>query len=459
MAKKKITDIETAPEDRRSYSIHIQNPRNLNNLYTTEFSGLDPNKIHYYLNAARKGLNFWKSLLFEEIRRRDLRIGAVCQTRKFGVVNKEWDINYDAESSVPESEQKKIRELIDLSIENINFANLISDIVEAQIQGVSTFELLYGLDGSNVVLEEACYIPNYLLLFDDRINEYSYLNYLKTDAFNLRTLGWNTMEDRVNIEPLKIPNVSPEKILEVHSLDGNAQNGFLNGCIDSLIWAYLFKNYGLKDWSAYVERFATPGVIGKYPPLMNTNDKRTFFDAVRNYGNNYKLTIPEACNISLLDDAGKGTTKLLFENYIDYWDKNISIRVLGQSLTTDIGDTGSRAASETHDHVREDIIVADMILVTQTVNDLIRRISVLNGIAPDKSPRFKFKEVEDVNNKKINSEILVNLKNAGWQVTEETINDKFGLEVVPVNDSYAVNSDTEKYIQKYIEEFEDGIYR
>lgn len=439
------------------YELKKENVKNAYNLYTSEFSALTPDNIKYYLENARKGVNFWKSLLFEEIRRRDLRVGAVCQTRKLGVANKEWEVEYPEASKLGQTDQETNIAFVKKNFEQIDFTNLITDIVEAQIQGVSTFEILYKVYGSMVCLKEVCYIPNHLLLYDDLSDMYAFLDYQDADVSKLRTMGV-TSSDRIDLSRLKKLELDDSKRIEVHSFDGNAQNGFMNGCIDSLIWAYLFKNYGLKDWAIYIERFATPAVIGKYPPLMNKVDRANFFEAVRNFGNNYSATIPDSAAIELLKDLGQASSANLFERYVNYWDKNISIRVLGQSLTTDIGNVGSKAASQTHDQVRHDIIVADMLLVKKTINNIIRKIFDLNFESVREYPVFKFKEEKNVEYKLKQSRVIQNLNSAGWRVTKDEIENEFGFEVEASASGNADNSG-QQYINKFIEEFEDGLYK
>ena len=373
--------MKATKKDYSTTNIKVQNPRNLNSLYTEEFSGLAPGNLKYYMECSRKGINFWKSLLFEEIRRRDLRIGGVCQTRKLAVANKRWQIQG--------STNENAVGLVTRNFSNLNLTNLFTDIVESAIQGVSTFEIIYDISrAEEVYIHDILYVPNHLLLFDDINNQYRYLDINKADAMKLRNLGWNTLEDRINISEISLENIEALKILEVHSLDGNAQNGFLNGCIDSLIWAFLFKNYGLKDWSVYIERFATPSVIAKYPPLMSKTDKEMLMNAVRNFGHLFKAVIPDTAVIEFGSDQTKSQTSDTFERYIDFWNTEISIRVLGQTGTTNKLDKGSYGAIEALEAVRNDIMRADMMIVEGAMNELIKRLCTLNGL--DESPKFKF---------------------------------------------------------------------
>lgn len=434
-SRKPASMVKTKKEaslEMQSESIQIETPKNLYGTYISDFSALTPDSLKFYFEASRKGVNFYASLLQDEIRRRDMRIGAVCQTRKLGVANKKWNLSFREDSIVSEGTQKEILAVVDQAIQKINLPNFFTDIVEAQLQGVSTFEIVYGVDGSRIVVDKINYIPNYLLLYNDLTNSYHYLEPSKADAVALRSIC-STSEDRIDVMSLARQPLHPLKVLEVHSLDGNAPNGFLNGSHISLIWAFLFKNYGLKDWSIYVERYAMPAVLGKLPQFISKKDRESFINAVKNFGVLFRGVIPNGASIDFLNDQAKGSSTAMFQDYVDYWNKEISIRVLGQSLTTDIGNVGSKAASQTHDEVRHDIAIADMLLVKQAMNELIRRIIVLNMGELSEYPDFSFAEEVDVDYTLKRSAILVNLRNAGWKVAQKNIEKEFGFEVEPLN--------------------------
>lgn len=430
--------------------VRQENPRNIFNLYVSEFLNLNKDNLLRYMEAARKGLNFYKSLLFEEIRRTDLQIGGICQTRKSSISNKEWKVEYDKRSLMGDQLKQEITGFIQGMLQDLNIQNFFTDIIEAQIQGVSTFEIRYAVEAGKIVVKDLVYIPNHLLCFDDILNEYRYLSADKADAMNLRLKGW-TWEDRVDLKDLCIENIDKRKILEVHSLDGNAQNGFCNGAIDSLIWGYLWKHYGLTDWSTYIERFATPGIIVKYPQLMGKDDKNTLFDAVKKWGRLFKLIIPEGATFDTVKDDTKGQTSQLFNDYMEYWDSKMSVRVLGQTLTTGTGERGSFALGKVHEAVRADIAALDMMLVKDTLNKLIRRVCDFNYSRLDKYPLFSFSQEKDIDYKKSRAEIFKDLYQSGYKVAKENVEEEFDVKVEPVQVQQP--SLGQGYINKFINEF------
>ena len=426
--------------------IQTQNIRNVYSLYSNEFSGLTGTQLHYFLDCARRNLNFFKALLFAEIRRRDLRIGGVCQTRKLSVGNKEWELGYGKDIAGDE----KILEHYKYAYEKIGITNLITDITEAQIQGVSTFEINWDIVPGAIMPVKVKYIQNYLLCYDDISDKYKYLNMSALDMNKLRSIAWKTMDARIDLTGI-VTELDEMKSLEVHSLDGNENNGFMNGCIDSLIWAYFFKSYGVKDWATFIEKFATPPVVGKVPALISDTDLEMFKEAIRNYGNNFKLVIPEETEISFPTDANKGSSAAMLESYVDYWDTRIAERVLGQSLTTQGSDKGhgSMALGQVHEHVAEDLQLADMKLVTETMNKLNAMIAEVNGWKI--YPIFYFKAKENIEYMKSVADIILKLRQAGWRTKKEDVQKNLNMEIEEMPEDTGAGAN--KYIKEITEEY------
>jgi len=360
--------------------IPSSNIQNLYALYTTEFSNLNSSNLKYYLESSRKGLNFWKALLFEYIRRIDLRIAAVCQTRKLSVLGNSFTVEGG------EAEIKCFTEKLIAGISNIE--NFFTDIVESSIQGLSIFEINYSFCDGKIFIDELRRVQNHLVLYDDLTDEYSLLDSLKTSALNLRIAN-GAYQDRIDINTLPTLTIPEEKLLEVHSFDGDHPNGFLNGCIDSLIIAYFFKSYSVKDWHVFLEKFASPIIIGKYTSL-NQHDKNSLSNAVQNLKHNASVVIPAEADIIFRGDENKGETSNLFDNNIEFWNNEITIRVLGQNLTTSLGSQGSYAAAQVHNAVRADIIQSDLSLIENTMNSLIKKTIDLNFSDVKSYPKFLF---------------------------------------------------------------------
>jgi phage gp29-like protein len=90
--------------------------------------------------------------------------------------------------------------------------------------------------------------------------------------------------------------------------------------------------------------------------------------------------IPDDSTVEI-QEATKTSSSDVYERLIDKMNSEISKAILGQTLTTEIGDKGSYSASKTHMDVRKDIIDADKRIVERVLNQLIQWIYELNFVS------------------------------------------------------------------------------
>jgi len=100
--------------------------------------------------------------------------------------------------------------------------------------------------------------------------------------------------------------------------------------------------------------------------------------------------------------------------------------VLGETLTTNIGKVGSKAAAETHDGIREILVKFDADMLSETLNrSLVTWIVEWNfgfNVAPPKVWR-SFTEQEDLNERVDRDEKLSKM---GWHLTPEKFAEIYG---------------------------------
>lgn len=393
------------------FFVQKNNLEKLYKQYAQEFASLTSDNLKFYLEASRKGVNFFKGLLFEEIRRKDLRIDGLCQTRKLSVLSHDWKIECDDEN---------LKDFIEQNVKGFQFDQFLCDMVEAQIQGLMLMQVSYELKLGKYYLKEVSQIPNYLTFYN---GENRVIDLSKITAQDIR------MQAASDTPQLPLIEIDPLYLFESYSFDGNEDNGLLNGLIDSTVWGYFFKSYGLKDWSVYLERFATPGVIGKYDPLMNKTDRISLENAIKNFGNLFKAVIPNGSSIDLLNDANKLSSSSIYSEYIKFWNDELSIRYLGQAMTTDTGQGGSYAKALVGNYVRQDIKAGDLSLITQSVNELIKKIIDINYPNVQSYPTFSFTTAEDIDSKLKKADLILKLKQAGYELSEEDAGQMLDMEL------------------------------
>jgi len=88
--------------------------------------------------------------------------------------------------------------------------------------------------------------------------------------------------------------------------------------------------------------------------------------AVAAIGQDFGAIIPDSAQLEIIESKHASETSNVYNNMADWIDKQVSKLVLGQTMTTDEG--ASRAQSETHEKVRDDIADSDIQQIVDTIN-------------------------------------------------------------------------------------------
>ena len=107
----------------------------------------------------------------------------------------------------------------------------------------------------------------------------------------------------MGIQPLTAP-LAPFKFI-VHVAKAKAGLPVRGGIARAAGWAYLFKNYVLKDWVTFAEIFGQPLRLGKYSPGATEADKQALLSAVANIGTDAAAIIPESMLIEFVETRGR----------------------------------------------------------------------------------------------------------------------------------------------------------
>jgi phage gp29-like protein len=251
-------------------------------------AGLTPERLTAILRDAEAGDPYLYLELAEEMEEKDLHYLAVLSTRKQSVA--QLDMIIRAASSSPEDQKiaALVREVLlegTLPLESVLF-----DILDAIGKGFSAVEIIWNTAGRT-------WFPERLIWRDPRWFLFDWVN---GETLLLRTMGgetehgaasdangtshfkWRGLFARSVPQPFTAP-LWPFKFI-VHVARAKAGLPIRGGLARAAGWAYLFKNYVLKDWVTFTEVFGQPLRVGKYGPGATENDKRVLLNAVTNIG-------------------------------------------------------------------------------------------------------------------------------------------------------------------------------
>lgn len=218
--------------------------------------------------------------------------------------------------------------------------------------------------------------------------------------------------------------VPPRKFI-VHRYGAKDGNPYGLGLGTRLFWPVWFKRQGIQFWLTFADKFGSPTAVGKYPTGATTQDRNTLLQALGALSQDSGVIIPEGMAIEFLEAARSGTVNT-YESLCRYMDEEISKAVLGETLSTTMGGgSSSRAASQTHNSVRLELVQADADLLSDTLNaSLIRWLVELN-LPGAKPPRVRrdCAEPEDLKSRAERDKILISM---GYKPSLQYIQQTYG---------------------------------
>ena len=151
-------------------------------------------------------------------------------------------------------------------------------------------------------------------------------------------------------------------------------------------WPVAFKKGGWKFWMEFTEKYGGAFAIGKHPRGAQLEEINALADMLVAMVNSAIAVIPDDGSVEIKEASGKQSSADGYERLIKTCDTDISKALIGQTLTTEVGKTGSYAASQTHMEVRGDIVDEDKRLACQIFNALIRTTVNVNFDLTGKTP-------------------------------------------------------------------------
>jgi phage gp29-like protein len=160
-------------------------------------------------------------------------------------------------------------------------------------------------------------------------------------------------------------------------------------------WPVTFKKGGYKFWVTFLEKFGMPFLWGKLPRGLGKKEYDDLYDILERMVTDAVAVTPDDGSISMIESKGSSGSSDIYEKFLTFADSEVSKAIVGQTLTTQVGEKGSYATSQTHMEVRNDIVLGDKRLCESTMNQLIIWIDELN-FQSGNPPTFSLYKEEDV---------------------------------------------------------------
>jgi SPP1 gp7 family putative phage head morphogenesis protein len=309
--------------------------------FITALGGMDASSILVnpdailQTEARGRGLAIYDDVL------RDPKVFSVMQTRRLAVIGKEWRI-------LPASDARADLDGADQVRATLNaipgFERDLEESMDALAKGFSMQEVLWALDTAGVRVAE--------------IKHRDPRRFAFTIGGDLRLI--------TAAQPIWGEPVPARKFLHT-VFSPRYEIPYGESLLSRVYWWWWFKKHGVKFWVIFAEKFGMPTAVGKYPPGAAQTQKDTLLAALTAMQQEYAVTIPNTMTAELLEAQRTGTVNT-YQELCNYCDEQIAMAILGQTLTSQVGPTGSFAAAKVHSDVRQDYVEADAKALGNMIN-------------------------------------------------------------------------------------------
>lgn len=180
----------------------------------------------------------------------------------------------------------------------------------------------------------------------------------------------------------------------------------------------ILKKGGVNDWALFVQLFGQP--FREY--TYNGYDEKvriTLEQSAKEMASAPYIIMPDGAQLKLHEIRNNNTGEV-HGKLTEYCDKMISIRILGNTLTTDNGKVGSNALGEVHQQTQEEVFTSDKMFVKRVLNETIAPILYNLGY-PVKDGKFTPKQEKNIEKTKKKLEVIKMVRDLGEPIDADYI--------------------------------------
>lgn len=304
----------------------------------------------------------------------DAKVLTAIQTRKLGSLKREYEFNPGSIDGQTDARAEQLCKDLSADLEDVGMYDLLSGLLDAPYYGMTPAELFWEPKDGSIHLTKVRVLPSRWFGFDQENNP------------RFRSLANQTEGDEIPWGKMVFARHFP-----------TYDNPFGLRLLSRCLWPVAFKKGGTKFWVTFAEKYGMPFLVGKYRQGATDGEQQTLLSALSKMVQDAVAVIPDGNAVEFLDkggSSGAGASTDTFDRLRAAMDAEISQVLMGQTLTAQVGETGSYAASKTHEDVLEDYREADQRLVKGVMDEIGKIYRDIN--APEvPAPVFSWFESED----------------------------------------------------------------
>lgn len=282
--------------------------------------------------------------IYDEIER-DTHAFSMLQKRRKALISREWEVEPGGDRPI----DKEAADLVEEILTALPFDRISEDLLDATLKGFAVSEIEWMRDGNRIR-------PKRIVAHNQRRFAFDH-------DWNLRLLTWTAMRDGIAL---------PDRKFIVHRVGVKGNNPYGLGLGTRLFWPVLFKREGITFWLHFLEKFAGPTIVGKTPYGTLSDAQRQLLNTLVSARTASAITVPIGTDIEFLEASRSGSVS--YEQFLAYWDRQISICTTGETLTTQVGEAGgNRALGEVHQEQLDVLADSDGDLLADTLRETLVR--------------------------------------------------------------------------------------
>lgn len=276
----------------------------------------------------------------------DDKVISAIQSRKLGILKKK-DFVFapgHGEAEKADKESELICKNLEQDLSRVDLYNIFSQVLDAPYYGAAVVEILWRPENGNLRIENLKPRP-------------------------IEWFGYNDNHEPVFKSSQAIdgePIPFGKAVIVRHFPD--AVNPYGLRLLSRCLWPIAIKKGGIQFWTTLCERFGMPWVIGTARPGADKTERSSILTALTSMVQDAVAVVSGGTEVKLHGVEGKGGD--LHPKLIQFMNSAISTVLMGQTLTAEVGDSGSRALGEVHKSVLDDYREADETLVVKFMRDL-----------------------------------------------------------------------------------------
>lgn len=304
------------------------------------YSGVLQNADDTLLQQGRgKGL-----AIYDEIKR-DPFAFAMLEKRKKALTSRQVEVAAGGDRPI----DQKAADVLRLAVTALPFDRICEDLLDATLKGFAVAEIVWQRDGAYI-------LPAKIKAHDQRRFAFDH-------DWAPRLLTWTSIMEGIEL---------PDRKFIVHRVGVQGNNPYGLGLGNRLFWPVLFKREGISFWLHFLEKFAGPTIVGKTPYGMLADEQRRLLQNLSDAKTSSAILVPIGTDVEFLEASRSGS--VTYEQFLSYWDKQISICTTGETLTTQVTDGGgNRALGDVHQAQLDTLADSDGDQLTDTLRDQLVR--------------------------------------------------------------------------------------